>query len=90
MEYKITSTLKFKKDIRKLIKRDKIIISFYEKVLDILEKGSFENKIKKLKDVKKDDLGQWRIRVGQYRFRFDIEKKKIILKFVGHRIDSYR
>jgi len=48
------------------------------------------NRVKKLKDVKKDDLGQWRIRVGQYRFRFDVDKNKIILKFVGLRRDSYR
>ena len=90
MEYKITSTLKFKKDIKKLIKKDRAVVFFYEKVLDILEKGSFDNKIKKLKDIKKDDLGQWRIRAGQYRFRFDVDKNKIILKFVGFRKDSYR
>jgi mRNA interferase RelE/StbE len=35
-------------------------------------------------------IGQWRIRVGDYRIRYDIEGNRILLYRVRHRRDIYR
>jgi mRNA interferase RelE/StbE len=36
------------------------------------------------------DIGQWRIRVGDWRVRYDIEGAQILLYRVRHRRDIYR
>ena len=41
----------------------------------------------KLKDV---EIGQWRLRVGDYRIRYDIDGDKVVLHLVKHRRDIYR
>jgi mRNA interferase RelE/StbE len=35
-------------------------------------------------------IGQWRIRVGDYRIRYDIEGDRVLLYRVRHRRDIYR
>ena len=45
--------------------------------------------IKKLKDVAEND-GQWRLRVGRYRIRYDIVGHTIVLHSIKHRRDAYR
>jgi mRNA-degrading endonuclease RelE of RelBE toxin-antitoxin system len=35
-------------------------------------------------------IGQWRIRVGDYRIRYDIEGNRVLLYRVRHRKDIYR
>jgi mRNA interferase RelE/StbE len=35
-------------------------------------------------------IGQWRIRVGDYRIRYDIEADRVLLYRVRHRRDIYR
>jgi len=35
-------------------------------------------------------IGHWRIRIGDYRIRYDIEGNKVILLRILHRKDIYR
>ena len=35
-------------------------------------------------------IGQWRVRVGDYRIRYDIEGDRVLLYRVRHRRDIYR
>jgi mRNA interferase RelE/StbE len=35
-------------------------------------------------------IGQWRMRVGDYRLRYDIEANRVLLYRVRHRRDIYR
>jgi mRNA interferase RelE/StbE len=35
-------------------------------------------------------IGQWRIRVGDYRIRYDIEGEQVLLYRVRHRREIYR
>jgi len=88
--FKVFSTASFKKKLKKLYKKDKNVIDFYEHALKILENNPFADKnIKKLIDVKQND-GQWRIRLGDYRFRYDVFGKKVVLHSVKNRKDAYK
>jgi mRNA-degrading endonuclease RelE of RelBE toxin-antitoxin system len=49
---------------------------------------SGRHKIKKLIDVKRGD-GQWRIRSGVYRLRYDIDGQIVTLHSISHRRDAY-
>jgi len=42
------------------------------------------------KKLKNAPYGQWRIRVGDYRIRYDIEDDVIVLLRVRHRKDIYK
>jgi len=42
---------------------------------------------KKLQGV---DVGQWRLRVGDYRIRYDIAKEVVFILRIGHRREIYR
>lgn len=35
-------------------------------------------------------IGKWRIRIGDYRIRYDIEGDKVVLLRILHRKDIYR
>jgi mRNA interferase RelE/StbE len=53
--------------------------------LETLEQNPYEGT--KLTNV---TLGAWRIRVGEYRIRYDIEGTQVLLYRVRHRRDIYR
>ena len=36
------------------------------------------------------EIGQWRIRIGDYRFRYDIVGSDVVLHRICHRKDIYR
>lgn len=67
---------------------------FYEKALVCLTADPYNrtrsHNIKKLIDVGKGS-GQFRLRIGRWRFRYDIEGKAVYLKTCGlRREDTYR
>ncbi|HEX2276564.1 MAG TPA: type II toxin-antitoxin system RelE/ParE family toxin [Candidatus Tectomicrobia bacterium] len=53
--------------------------------LEALQQNPYQGS--RLTDVR---IGQWRIRVGDYRIRYDIEGDRILLYRVRHRRDIYR
>jgi mRNA-degrading endonuclease RelE of RelBE toxin-antitoxin system len=77
--------------LRKIYKKDKGILAAYEKCLDALENDPFSktraHDIKKLSGVKE---GEWRVRIGRYRLRYDICDKEVVLLTLRDRKDAYR
>ena len=43
-----------------------------------------------VKKLKGEGVGQWRLRVGVYRVRYDVVRQDIVLYRVRHRKDIYR
>jgi mRNA-degrading endonuclease RelE of RelBE toxin-antitoxin system len=68
------------------------VVTIYEEMLAILEvdarNESLRHKIKKLQGNQEQE-GQWRIRVGIYRLRYDVEDDKVMLRSINHRKDAY-
>ena len=44
----------------------------------------------KIKKLKGKGVGQWRLRVGFYRVRYDVIRRDVVLYRVRHRKDIYR
>lgn len=88
-KFKIFSTPSFDRQIKKLLNKNKQVVNVYEATLDILQKDPFVGQnIKKLTDIKKGN-GQWRIRSENYRFRYDVFGKKIVLHSAKDRKNAY-
>lgn len=91
VQFTVVVTRSFERDLRKLQKKDKDILVTYEKCLDALESDPFNKSrahdIKKLSGVKE---GEWRIRFGKYRVRYDIHNKEVALLTIRDRKDAYK
>ena len=68
------------------------MLSVIEHLLDVLEEDPYNTSrqypIKKLSDVKQGE-GQWRMRSGVWRLRYDIIDKDVILYSFKHRKEAY-
>lgn len=85
MAYTILITKRAKKDIEIL---DTIVRKQLGKKLQYFSSlDDIKDVAKKLED---SDIGEYRLRVGNYRLIFDLEKKTIIILRVQHRKDVYR
>jgi mRNA interferase RelE/StbE len=80
--YRLIIANSFRRDLRRLEAET------HRRVLAVLE-GLQENPYQgsKLTNIA---IGQWRIRVGDYRIRYDIEGEEVLLYRVRHRRDIYR
>ncbi len=91
--FQIVVTAGFSRLLKKLTAKHPEIIDVYEKALGVLEVDpsnlTRRRNVRKLTDVKAGD-GQWRIRVGDYRLRYDIEAPKVVLRPINDRKDAYR
>lgn len=76
----------FDKDLNKIV--DKVLLN---KVADIMEKMLETDSINNLSDIKKlvGYNGYYRIRIGDYRVGFRLQKETIILERCLHRKDIY-
>ena len=90
--YRLVSTSSFERDVRTLTKRNLKLLSQIESSLDILEEDprnvSQQYPIKKLVGVKPGQ-GQWRIRLGNFRLRYDLIGNDVILYSFKHRKEAY-
>lgn len=90
-EFSTSRTSKFDRLFKALVRAHVPVVGKFREMLDILETDphnlSRQYKIKKLVDM---DDGCWRLSVGVYRIRYDIEGKVVKLKSIRHRRDSYR
>lgn len=92
----ITFTLKttptFERGFRVLTKRDLELHEQFIKLLQVLRSDPYnvnkQHDIKKLTNVAIGE-GQWRIRTGNYRLRYDIIDKEVILHSFNHRKNAY-
>jgi addiction module RelE/StbE family toxin len=92
-KFRILTTSSFERELKKLLKKQKQIINTFESVINILEKDALgtqkTNNIKKLSGIKKGE-GGWRIRLGDFRIRYDIVGSDIILHSIKNRKDAYK
>jgi len=85
-QYRVVLTRTFQKDFKKLNPKvqQEVLLA-----LKNLEKDprdpSFH--IRKLSGVK---VGMWRMRIGDYRIRYDVRESDIIAHRIRHRKDIYR
>ena len=80
--YSLVIAHRFRQDLRRLDAQ------MHRRVLEGLERlqeDSFQGL--RLTNVA---IGQWRIRVGDYRIRYDIEGEQVLLYRVRHRREIYR
>ena len=91
--FRVETTSGFRRDVKKLLKSHQQITSIYEEAILILEDDpyNFSKKydIKKLGDIKVGE-GQFRIRKGNWRIRYDIEKDVVILYSFKDRKEGYK
>ena len=88
----LKTTPSFERGFRALTKRDRELYEQFIKLLEILRIDPYnlskQYDIKKLTNVSKGE-GQWRIRTGNYRLRYDIFDQEIILHSFSHRKETY-
>lgn len=91
MAFKIYTTPSFDRELRKAVGKDRELFTAFGKSNTILSIDPFnlkkEHNIKKLTDV---DYGKWRLRLGDYRIRYDINGSKVILHSIKNRKDAYK
>ena len=80
--YQLVISDRFRRDLRRLP------VLAHRRVLEalaVLEQNPYEGT-----HLTHVALGAWRIRVGDYRIRYDIEGNQVLLYRVRHRRDIYR
>ena len=83
--YKLIPSKTFLKDLKKISPESR---SKIEKALLELKKDPFAARdLKKLVNV---EFGRWRLRIGDYRLRYDVVGEEIRLHIIRHRKDIYR
>jgi len=90
--FSVLTTPAFERDFRKVSKGNLILINALEELIATLQEDPYnhsgQHQIKKLAGVKPGD-GQWRIRWRDYRMRYDIHGKDVVLHAFGHRKEAY-
>ena len=84
--YTVKLTPSFLRDLEKLPRKDRENIL---QALGFLEKEPFGSS-PKVKKLKGKGIGQWRLRVGVYRVRYDVLRDDVVLYRVRHRKEIYR
>jgi mRNA-degrading endonuclease RelE of RelBE toxin-antitoxin system len=92
-EFLVFTTSRFERELKKLVARHPELPEHYRSILVALKQDPYNSTrrylIKKLQGVQADD-GQYRIRAGRFRFRYDILGKSVYLKACSlRREDSY-
>lgn len=91
--YRVVSTSRFDRDYKALVRRNPHAISLIEAMVEALRQDphnrSKRYKIKKLKGLKVGE-GQWRIALGDYRIRYDIVGREVVLYSCKLRREAYR
>jgi len=88
----ISTTSGFVRDLKRILKRNPHLKKYIKELREILEvdptNNTRQHNIRKLKDVS-HGKGQWRIRKGDYRLRYDIEGNEVILYSFRDRKEGY-
>lgn len=90
--FRTVATPGYQRDVRNVTKRNPSLLSTIEHLLDILEQDPYntsrQHSIKKLAGIKAGE-GQFRLRTGTYRLRYDIVGYEVILYSFHHRKEAY-
>jgi len=89
----VFTTPGFDRELKKIVKKDRDVITTYEKALGTLFVDPLN--LKKIRDIKKlagvkQSEGEWRIRMGNYRIRYDVIHNRVILHTIKNRKDVYK
>ena len=92
--FSVYVTARFERDYRRLFKGHPELPSDYANVITVLSTDPYNRSrshpLKKLEQVATGE-GQYRIRCGRFRFRYDIDGTSVYLKYCGlRREDTYR
>jgi mRNA-degrading endonuclease RelE of RelBE toxin-antitoxin system len=92
LAWRLFPTTRFKRDVSRIHSGDPGIIPVLESAEQILRRDPYNlcrrYEIKKLRDVPAGE-GQYRIRLGIFRLRYDIIGDQVILYSFKHRRESY-
>jgi mRNA-degrading endonuclease RelE of RelBE toxin-antitoxin system len=90
--FRIFHSTAFDRSLKRLIKKNADVLEIFESLIPILETDpmntSLRHHIKKLEGVAQGD-GQWRIRSGVYRLRYDVVGDQVHLHSINHRREAY-
>jgi mRNA-degrading endonuclease RelE of RelBE toxin-antitoxin system len=82
-EFLVLTTSRFDRELKKLVAHHAELPEHYRGIVAALRQDPYNRSrhylIKKLQGVQADD-GQYRIRSGRFRFRYDIEGQSVYLK----------
>jgi addiction module RelE/StbE family toxin len=91
--FTVLTTPAFERDFRKVSKRNPKLIDALDELIAALREDPYnysgQHKIKKLAGVNAGE-GQWRIRWRDYRLRYDIMNRDVVLHAFRHRKDAYK
>jgi mRNA-degrading endonuclease RelE of RelBE toxin-antitoxin system len=89
--FSVRTTPRFDRLAKALRRRDQEFTAQYREAIVILTDDPYNrsrsHRIKKLVDVKPGE-GQWRLRLGRWRFRYDIEGSGVVLYVCDRRDES--
>jgi len=93
--FAVRTVPRFDRLLRHLSGRHPELVALYAKALELLEldphNASRTHPIRKLEGVTRNEGGQYRLRLGRFRFRYDIEGHVVVLYYCGlRREDTYR
>jgi hypothetical protein len=93
--FTVRTVPRFDRLLRHLSAHHPELPSLYATALDILERdphnASRTQAIRKLASVAPEEGGQYRLRLGRFRFRYDIAGRVVVLYYCGlRREDTYR
>ena len=91
--YTVLTTAHFDRLLKKLAPRHPELVERFEEAITILSLDPYNKSrkypIKKLQGVAAGD-GQYRLRSGRFRFRYDIAEREVVLLYCGlRREDTY-
>lgn len=90
--FRTRSAPSFERDIRRLTKRNPSLLLKVEEAAAILRVDPYNTtgryNIKKLNAVRPGE-GQWRIRIADYRIRYDVFGSDVVLYSFRHRKEAY-
>jgi mRNA-degrading endonuclease RelE of RelBE toxin-antitoxin system len=93
VEFLVLTVSRFDRELKKLAAQHSELPEYYREIIAILQQDPYNRSrrylIKKLQGVQADD-GQYRIRSGRFRFRYDIQGQSVYLKACSlRREDTY-
>ena len=87
--YHLVTAKHYERDVRSLTKKNKKLLTMIKDMLAVLRSDPHNGiGVSKLTDVKQGE-GQYRIRSGLYRIRYDIFDNEVLLHSFTHRKDTY-
>lgn len=90
--FRVLTTATFERNARKMLRKHPHLAKVIDEIAGVLREDPYnitrQHDIKKLHQVKPGE-GQWRIRSGDYRLRYDIIEHAVFLHSIRHRKEAY-